>query len=71
MLTPDMLQWSLEATIGIKFSKQFSLSKQAQKVQGKNLMVIDDEGNESTETSHPSSDGSGDVGVNPNDGSME
>ena len=23
MLTPDMLQWSLGATIGIKFSKKF------------------------------------------------
>ena len=32
MLTPDLLQWSLGATIGIKYSKQFALNKQAQKV---------------------------------------
>ena len=44
MLTADMLQWSLGATIGIKFSKKFAIEKQAQKVQGKNLTVIDDEG---------------------------
>lgn len=62
MLTPDLLQWSLGATIGIKFSKLFSISKQAQKVQGKNLMVIDEEGNESTETSQPSNGGSDDNG---------
>ena len=32
MLTPDLLSWTLGATVGINFSKQFSLSKQAQKV---------------------------------------
>ena len=32
MLTPDLLQWTLGATIGIKYSKQFALNKQAQKV---------------------------------------
>ena len=32
MLTPDMLQWSLGATVGTKYSKQFALNKQAQKV---------------------------------------
>ena len=32
MLTADKLSWSLGATIGIKFSKQFALNKQAQKV---------------------------------------
>ena len=31
-LTTDRLNWVLGATIGVKFSKQFSLSKQAQKV---------------------------------------
>ena len=31
-LTPDRLTWTLGATIGIKFSKQFALKKQAQKV---------------------------------------
>ena len=32
MLTPDMLTWTLGATIGVKFSKNFALNKQAQKV---------------------------------------
>ena len=31
-LTSDRLSWTLGATVGIKFSKQFSLNKQAQKV---------------------------------------
>ena len=31
-LTSDRLNWVLGATIGVKFSKQFALSKQAQKV---------------------------------------
>lgn len=32
MLTPDQLTWTLGCTVGIKFSRQFSLDKQAQKV---------------------------------------
>lgn len=32
MLKPDMLQWTLGATIGIKYAKSFALNKQAQKV---------------------------------------
>jgi len=32
MLTADRIQWSLDATIGRKFSKQFALNKQAQRV---------------------------------------
>ena len=32
MLTPDLLSWSLGASIGIKYSKQFAMNKQAQKV---------------------------------------
>lgn len=32
MLTADKISWSLGATIGIKFSKQFAMNKQAQKV---------------------------------------
>ena len=31
-LTPDRLSWVLGSTVGIKFSKQFALNKQAQKV---------------------------------------
>ena len=33
MLTADKLTWSLGASVGIKFSKQFAMNKQAQKVQ--------------------------------------
>ena len=58
MLTPDMLQWSLGATIGIKFSKKFAIDKQAQKVSGKNLTVIDDEGE--TEQTNTGNQGGGD-----------
>lgn len=32
MLTPERLKWTLGATIGAKYSKQFALNKQAQKV---------------------------------------
>ena len=32
MLTADMLQWTLAATVGVKFSKQFALDKKAEKV---------------------------------------
>ena len=32
MLTPDLLSWTLGATVGIKYSKQFALNKPAQKV---------------------------------------
>ena len=32
MLTPDMLTWTLGATVGKKFSQEFALHKQAQKV---------------------------------------
>ena len=49
MLTPEMLTFSLGATVGVKFSKKFAIEKQAQKVQGRNLTVIDDEGNTQTE----------------------
>ncbi|MBR1500187.1 MAG: hypothetical protein IJ615_11290 [Bacteroidaceae bacterium] len=32
MLTPDMLTWKIGATVGTKFTKQFAMNKQAQKV---------------------------------------
>ena len=32
MLTPDLLTWSLGATMGVKYSQQFALNKSAQKV---------------------------------------
>ena len=31
-LTPDRLTWTLGSTMGVKFSKQFAMNKQAQKV---------------------------------------
>ena len=34
-LTPDRLTWTLASTVGIKFSKQFSMGKQMQKVRRK------------------------------------
>ena len=44
MLTADKIQWSLGATIGRKYSKQFALNKQAQRVdytKGKTLSRSD------------------------------
>ena len=32
MLTPDMIQWSIVAQVGTKYSKQFALQKTAQRV---------------------------------------
>ena len=58
MLTPEMLTFSLGATVGVKFSKKFAIEKQAQKVQGRNLTVIDDEGNTQTEPGGESTGGS-------------
>lgn len=65
MLTADMLSWSLGATVGIKFSKKFAIEKQAAKVQGKNLTVIDDSGETST-TTGGSTDGDGQQGGSEN-----
>ena len=43
-LTPDRLSWNLASTVGIKFSKEFALKKQAQKVKTTTTDVPDDEG---------------------------
>lgn len=43
MLTPDTLTWTLGATIGIKFSKEFAIHKQAQKVKTVTAAVEEDE----------------------------
>ena len=43
MLTADMLTWTLGATVGIKFSQEFSLHKQAQKVKTVSAATADDE----------------------------
>ena len=49
-----------------KFSKKFAIDKQAQKVSGKNLTVIDDEGE--TEQTNTAGQGGGD---NPPSGELE
>lgn len=75
MLTPDLLQWSLGATIGIKFSKKFAIDKQAQKVSGKNLTVIDDEGEISSDagggSGQTNSNTGGDGGSEGSNGGLE
>ena len=58
MLTPDLLTWTLGATVGIKYSQQFSLSKQAQKVKTVSAAEDDDEGGE-TPTPSPTPTPSG------------
>ena len=70
MLTPDMLTWSLGATVGIKFSKKFAIEKQATKVQGKNLTVIDDSG-EPTNTDTGGNTGNGNGGSEQGDDDLE
>ena len=57
-LTPDRLTWTLGATIGIKFSKQFALKKQAQKVK----FVATDTAIPGEETSPGTSEGGGTTG---------
>lgn len=70
MLTADMLSWSLGATVGIKFSKKFAIDKQAQKVQGKNLTVLDDSGDTTiTDTTQTGGDGGSTGGDNNGGGS--
>ena len=59
MVTPDQLTWSLGATVGIKYSKQFAISKQAQKVK----TVLEDDGDDTpTPTPTPTPDPGGDEG---------
>ena len=45
MLTPDLLSWTLGATVGIKYSKQFALNKQAQKVKYVATDIVADDDN--------------------------
>ena len=65
MLTPDLLSWTLGATVGIKYSKQFALNKQAQKVK----YVATDIVAEEPET--PSGGGSNGGGGGGNNGNGE
>ena len=55
MLTPDLLTWTLGATVGIKYSQQFALNKQAQKV--KTVSAAADSDDEGGETPAPSGGG--------------
>ena len=43
MLTADKLQWTLGASVGIKFSKQFALNKQAERVNFRPIAGFDDD----------------------------
>ena len=54
-----MLTWTLGATMGVKFSKQFAISKQAQKVK---TVLEDDGGDTPTPTPTPTPDPGGDEG---------
>ena len=58
MLTPDMLTWTLGATMGVKFSKQFAHDKQAQKVR----FVATDEAIPGDDTPTPTPDPTPDPG---------
>ena len=48
MLTPDLLSWTLGATVGIKYSKQFALNKQAQKVKYVATDIVAEDDNTTT-----------------------
>lgn len=67
MLTPDLLTWTLGATVGIKYSQQFALNKQAQKV--KTVSAAADSDDEGGETPAPSGGGDTPGGDTPGGGS--
>ncbi len=61
-LTPDRLTWTLGATIGIKFSKEFAMHKQAQKVKfvaTDTAIPSDDQGSGGTTTPPTTDPGTG------------
>lgn len=66
MLTPDLLTWTLGATVGIKYSQQFALNKQAQKV--KTVSTAADSDDEGGETPAPSGGGDTPGGDTPGGG---
>ena len=59
MLTPDLLTWTLGATVGIKFSQEFALHKQAQKVKTVSASDSTDEGEETPAPSGGDTPGGG------------
>ena len=63
MLTPDMLAWSLGAQVGTKYSKQFALQKQAEKVAWR---PTDEE--EAEPTAEPTTPTGGNQGGTPGSG---
>ena len=66
MLTPDTLTWTLGATVGIKFSKEFAIHKQAQKV--KTVTAADEEDEEPEQPVTPSGGGDNTGGDNTGGG---
>lgn len=66
MLTADLLSWTLGATIGTKYSRQFALNKQAQKVKyvATDITATDEEDNNGGTRAGGSDTGSG-TGSNP------
>ena len=70
MLTPDLLSWSLGATVGIKYSKQFALNKQAQKVKYVATDIVADEP-ETPSGGGDNNSGDNGGGGNPPSGELE
>ena len=69
MLTADLLSWTLGATVGIKFSQEFALHKQAQKVKTVSAAADDNEGGTTTpETPGGGGNGDGTGTVTPDPG---
>ena len=69
MVTADMIAWTLGATIGRKFSKQFAMNKQAMKVDyNPSQQPADPDGEETGDQGGGSQSGSGDNGGNGGNG---
>jgi hypothetical protein len=66
-LTADSIQWSLGATVGIKFSKQFALQKTARRVDYNAAQTPADP---DTNTDNPG-EGDGNGGSEQGDGDLE
>lgn len=73
MLTPDLLTWTLGATIGTKYSKQFALNKQAQKVKvvASDVVADDSSSSDSGSSTTGGNASGGGSGTSGEDGSNE